>query len=191
MSNERTISVKSSVLEKALRDAGLVRFHTDSHVAELRALLDAPAETLTGHHPACRAVDDYKPGECSHSCKPAAKPQGEPVAWQVRAICSDGARLGWRDVSKDRFEEATSSANLSESAGGHVDWECRQLYAEQPAPVAVVLPERLQQVLKFLDGSGELDGCSFGDQRPGHAKFWWRLHLRACIDEVTRLNAKP
>ncbi|HJH21647.1 MAG TPA: hypothetical protein K8W20_23440 [Pseudomonas lactis] len=37
----------------------------------LRALLDAKPETVAGHHPACRAVDDYKPGECSHSCKPA------------------------------------------------------------------------------------------------------------------------
>ena len=43
MKNERMISVKPLVLEKALRDAGLIRFETDSHVVELRALLDAPA----------------------------------------------------------------------------------------------------------------------------------------------------
>lgn len=31
----------------------------------------APAvEAVAGHHPSCRAVDDYKPGDCSHGCAP-------------------------------------------------------------------------------------------------------------------------
>jgi hypothetical protein len=65
----------------------------------------------------------------------------EPVAWQIRAICSDGTRMGWRDVSKARFQEATSSAILSASAGGHVDWECRQLYSNPPAPTSAPPPK--------------------------------------------------
>ena len=71
MSNERLISVKPQVLEKALRDAGLIRFDTDSHVAELRALLDAPVPcvhewTDDGGHllvcTACGAQEDHDPG---------------------------------------------------------------------------------------------------------------------------------
>lgn len=52
----------------------------DPTTRDLRALLVAKPETVAGHHPACRAVDDYKPGDCSHNCKPAAQPKGEPVA---------------------------------------------------------------------------------------------------------------
>lgn len=177
MSNERTISVKSSVLEKALRDAGLVRFHTDSHVAELRALLDAPAaKNWEYFHNAMESERDYWKALAQ---KPADQPQGEPVApFYICAV--DFNRLV-------RDDTAIASVRVSREKRGPFT---EPLYAERPAPVAVVLPERLQQVLKFLDGSGELDGFSFGDQRPGHAKFWWRHHLRACIDEVTRLNDK-
>lgn len=51
----------------------------------LRALLDAKPQSVSGHHPACRAVDDYKPGECSHSCKSAAQRKIDPVVsgWQL------------------------------------------------------------------------------------------------------------
>jgi len=61
----------------------------------------------------------------------------EPVAWQVQAICSDGTRMGWREVSKDRFQEASASAALSASAGGHVDWECRELFSRQVFPASL------------------------------------------------------
>lgn len=101
MSNERMISVKSSVLEKALRDAGLVRFHTDSHVAELRALLDAPAKTA----PSCvgelerfesDGEDFVKVGDVIDMLGnlKAAQPQGEPI-YQLEYLgedVTDGSR---------------------------------------------------------------------------------------------------
>ena len=71
MKNEKMISVKPLVLERALRDAGLIRFETDSHVVELRALLDTPAPcahewTDDGGHlivcTACGAQEDHDPG---------------------------------------------------------------------------------------------------------------------------------
>lgn len=44
MTTNQTIDgVRREILEKALRDAKIVRFQTDKHVTELRALLDAPA----------------------------------------------------------------------------------------------------------------------------------------------------
>ena len=59
---------------------------------------------------------------------------------------------------------------------------------EQPAPVAV-LPERLQQVLKFLDGAENLDGHWFGEPHPSGRPYWWRNELRKSLAE-TNLFAK-
>ncbi|WP_235437084.1 hypothetical protein [Pseudomonas trivialis] len=63
-----------------------------------------------------------------------------------------------------------------------------KLYAEQPAPVAV-LPERLQQVLKFLDGAENLDGHWFGEPHSSGRPYWWRNELRKALTE-TNLFAK-
>ena len=113
----------------------------------LRALLDAKPETVAGHHPACRAVDDYKPGECSHSCKPAVQPQGEPVALTAVGVLRD-------DGDGGLAPEWTLEGGTAELWAGAVlliadedqdlcaeDGHC-ELYREQPAPVAAV-PERL------------------------------------------------
>lgn len=61
--------------------------------------------------------------------------------------------------------------------------------AEQPASVAVVLPERLQQVLKFLDGAENLDGHWFGEPHPSGRQYWWRNELRKALAD-TNLFAK-
>ena len=68
MTTNQTID---GVPRELLESAWEISVDTWSRAEELRALLDAKPETVAGHHPACRAVDDYKPGECSHSCKPA------------------------------------------------------------------------------------------------------------------------
>ncbi|MGY2363729.1 hypothetical protein ACW9IO_14350 [Pseudomonas azotoformans] len=134
MSNERTISVKSSVLEKALRDAGLVRFHTDSHVSELRALLDAPAALgeidLTPKRLAhAESVIEQQNhliaslrAELEESYRIDGKPQGEPVAWRYR----DGTGGQWRLTD---MPPSTWSFDPTQ-------YEARKLY-EHPAPVAV------------------------------------------------------
>lgn len=59
-----------------------------------------------------------------------------------------------------------------------------KLYAEQPAPVAVVLPERLQQILKFLDGAENLDGHWFNEPHPSGRQYWWRNELREALKET-------
>jgi len=82
---------------------------------ELRALLDAPLETVNGHHPACRAVDDYKPGECSHSCAPAVERQpiknASEVAYNLQA---ENARLEARITQLE--SEATFAAATYQAA---------------------------------------------------------------------------
>ncbi|WAK44829.1 hypothetical protein [Pseudomonas phage PseuP_224] len=55
---------------------------------------------------------------------------------------------------------------------------------KQPAPVAVVLPERLQQVLKFLEGAENLDGHWFGEPGPTGQIHWWRAELRKALEET-------
>lgn len=89
---------------------------------ELRALLDAKPETVAGHHSACRAVDDYKPGECSHSCKPAAKLQGELAARHPDAII-EGV------MTSVGISHAIYASTVSLKHGEQV-----KLYAEQPVP---------------------------------------------------------
>jgi len=95
----------------ALDNAGIF-----STATALRALLDAPevlVVPLTG------------PKEWLDSLRPAAQPQGEPVAWQHRVTA--GPQTGWSLWAPGRGKEYSE----------HYTVEVRPLYAEQPAPVAV------------------------------------------------------
>lgn len=164
MSDERMISVKPLVLEKALRDAGLVRFATDSHVVELRALLDAESA-------------------------PCAKSQveGKRERFQKWVMATKHPVFGFLDgQTLARGDDRT----------GYADEYVQGLWVaylefgpEQPAPVAV-LPERLQQILKFLDGAENLDGHWFGEPHPSGRPYWWRNELRKALAE-TNIFAKP
>jgi hypothetical protein len=132
MTTTQTIDGVPRELLERLRDSNISIAGPDFWSAwkELRALLDAPA---------CKRcngsgwIDNLRPVgtqamDCP-DCKPAAQPQGEPVA-RVEIGADRNAALtitdeNWLRSLKDR--------------GAH---QLVQLYAEQPAPVAVVLPER-------------------------------------------------
>jgi hypothetical protein len=81
----------------------------------------------------------------------------EPI-YQVRAYGE-----GWQDVDKARYEYCADLPG----------YKFRIVYAEQPAPVAVVMPERIEN----HDSGPTLSKLE--------AKGW-----NACLDEVTRLNPK-
>lgn len=88
--------------------------------------------------------------------QPFAQPQGEPVAWLNVA-----------------------TGHVTTSAVVVMDWDdekeqVKSLYAEQPAPVAVVIPERRVVPSPDLDAYKPVDAASWN----------------ACLDEVTRLNIK-
>ena len=166
----------------------------DAAIRELRALLDAPAKPVIrislellntagngfvqeqGHainelreilsaHKADQNVkstsvilDSTNSGNSSNwdsniCIKPvAAQPQGEPVAWLNVA-----------------------TGHVTTSAVEVMDWDdekeqVQSLYAEQPAPVAVVLPEHRDSDLR--------------SPTYGFARGW-----NACLDEVARLTA--
>ncbi|XCY77453.1 hypothetical protein QLG25_14135 [Pseudomonas sp. CBR-F] len=154
---------------------------------ELRALLDANPEENTPC-PQCGGslrtwgctCDPRWPSYKADSKQPAAQPQGEPVVWLDP---QSGRKANTISAALKRYNESKGGAPAAATALYTVP-----LYAEQPAPVAVVLPKRLQGILTFLDGSGTLDGYSFGDVHTSRRKFWWRNELRACLDELKRLN---
>lgn len=121
-------------------------------VAEgLRALLDAKS---------CGACNS-----CSNGCRldtespPAAQPHGEPVARHPDAII-EGV------MTSVGISHAIYASTVSLKHGEQV-----KLYAEQPAPVAVVMPER-NTASKNLD----LEQC-------GYVDGW-----NACLDEMKHLN---
>lgn len=97
----------------------------------------AKPETIAGHHLACRAVNDYKPGECSHNCNPAAQPKGVPVPKSKPVAKLHAERLTGRDGEYGITVEDSQWFNTCRLTGGEF-----YLYAEQPAPGAVVLDEK-------------------------------------------------
>lgn len=130
---------------------------------ELRALLDAPVCKTCGDSGWVPEPFSIRENmlECPE-CKPDAQPQGEPVAWQYASAL---------DVRPGGAFGMTVKARNSRSI---IRFETRPLYAEQPAPVAVVLPER-REISPTYPYLSDLD-----------------IEWNACLDEVTRLNgSKP
>lgn len=145
-------------------------------VDELRALLDAPARTpLLGggaleEQPEWAQIQILKntvadlQGDIEKlQADIAAQPQGEPFGYW---LFPKGLPL------HGRFHRVTGSDKVIDSELVVEAFDITPLYAEQPAPVAVVMPERK-----------DAPDCYFS---PGCYDSGWN----ACLDEVARLNAK-
>lgn len=90
----------------------------------------------------------------------AAQHQGEPI-YQVMYRGDGGG--GWCDAEKDSYDMKVPHPK---------HWQTRIVYAEQPAPVAVVIPDKINPESLYPDQAD----CGWND----------------CIDEVRRLNGvKP
>ena len=145
-----------------------------SRAAQLRALLDAPAETEAVHEVQWNSIhgpEGWKVVDTPtyHRCtgplwdrrithKPAAQPQGEPVAY----------------ADPKAFENFGTLAHLGGLYAREWMWAnpapgLVPLYTEQPAPVAAVMPERR------ADATTE-------DHRS------WLRGWNTCLDELKRLN---
>lgn len=72
------------------------------------------------------------------------------------------------------------------SGDGSLRWPCP---VHPPEMKALVLPDRLMEVLNFLTGTSDLDGFHYGDMHPSGRKFWWRNEVRACLERVKELNS--
>ena len=98
----------------------------------------------------------------------APQPQGEPI-YQVMYLGDGGG--GWSDAEKDSYDVKVLHPK---------HWRTRKLYAEQPAPVAVVMPEQLIAAIE-----AEQERLSQED---------YLMDSEDCVkvirEEVTRLNTK-
>lgn len=128
MYNKPMLSVERDTLEWVLNcwpkeQKGNVQEVIPSRVKELRAILDRPVECL------CRRYGKDNPHwPCPIHSQPSAQHQGEPVELDERVLYDAwrGSNLGYvRPFNKYEWSA----------------WKARARIAEQPAPVAVVLPE--------------------------------------------------
>lgn len=97
--------------------------------AEMRALLDAKPVMCHGCMAEGVSPDHF---DSDGKCK-AAQPQGEPVANPVLAYADS-----YRAMQRQGAETVSIWSVITD-----LERNIAPLYAEQPAPVAVVLPERL------------------------------------------------
>lgn len=138
-----------------------VMFENDPTVRELRALLDKPADMPDRYadRDYCVALEQERDYLREQLNKPAAQHQGEPVAW--RSLNSDGEIVTeWIDgIPPNRMADLSGNAARFD--------KLERAYAEHPAPVEVVMPERADSVAA----------------ERGYHKDW-----NAAIAEVTRLN---
>lgn len=136
--------------------------------------------------------EDVEPNELEHDQvltemreflagnKPAAQPQGEPVALtnaQHRAA-DHKEQQAFNDWAWNKQGDAIG--RMDGQAAAIEAWHARAKLAEQAAPVAVVLPERLD-----IPHRDEFESADQHAAALGEAKKW-----NECLDEVARLNAK-
>lgn len=133
----------------------------------------------------CRSCSAHlKAEDWNRRVQPATQQKIEPVAWQIRTKTNrdDSTWTEWTQCGE--MERALHSHEVGKFNRFGIMREIRPLYTEQPAPVGVVLPDRLQQVLKFLDGAENLDGHWFGEPHPSGRQYWWRNELRKALTET-------
>lgn len=149
--------------------AGLLEeHHMTKDAKKVRALLDAPAEKFNPKgwaidhsagrpilvHNNCSVIEAEQAYGLLELIKSAVQPQGDPVAW----IKPDVAKTLTKDECCYAFGSQNPKGTLI------------PLYAEQPAPVAVVMPER-REIGPNYPYLSDLD-----------------IEWSSCLDEVKRLN---
>ena len=138
----------------------------------VRALLDA-CTSCYGSGDLIDAIGDWR-GYCSCPAgvelknRPAAQHQGDPM------VFVDASEL--RNLKVSGFE--SFSALLYREQASMLCPQRVALYAEQPAPVAVVLPER-ELYMKYLVGVIPHNASEVNAYKDG-----WNT----CLEEVARLN---
>lgn len=169
MTNKPMLSVERELLERA---ASAIEKHHGSLqwviASDLRAIIDKPVNFLTPDCPDCACVQD---GQClCIPSKPAAQHQGEPVAWRYK---KSWEKKGWKICDKHPTDYG-------------IDDECYEiqaLYAESPAPVAVVMPEHTMR--SVMDAIQQARGFPMLTSNQCHA-------LAESLNYVARLNGvKP
>ena len=170
MTTNQTIDgvlVSREMLQRWLDDIGPSR-HVTPYAAlkrdELRALLDAPANPLGDPVGSFDKHMQYMHENIELKKRisdlEAAQPRGVPVAWMFKYL-SHSDSPPYRSFEVTDFHQNPKAPGIAEHT---------PLYAEQPAPVALVLPEHRDSDLR--------------SPTYGLARGW-----NACLDEVVRLTA--
>ncbi|XCY72549.1 hypothetical protein QLG25_18230 [Pseudomonas sp. CBR-F] len=193
MTTNQTIDgVSRATLEKALIDAMGSRARHSPHIAELRALLDEPVSPLSELEVLRAAVKEL---ETMRDARVDAKlAQGEPVAFTAVGVLRDDGDGGF-------VPEWILEGGTAELWAGAVlliadedqelctdDGHC-ELYRnppEQPAPVAVVLPDLEPAFEKWWEEDGQYCRAGGGSYEK---TFAYRAY-EAALGDVTRLNTK-
>ena len=171
MTNKPMLSVERELLERVAAESNYMLGFTSASnydecraaVDELRALLDNPAALPDRYEDRayCEALEQERDYLREQLKRPAAQHQGEPVAYRV--VFNDGEKSKWEDgmpQSQDLYDVRDGVIRGVERA-----------YAEQPAPVAVVIPSQLVDTW-----NGNRDDMTYD-------KGW-----NDCLAEVARLN---
>lgn len=159
MTTNQTIDgVPRELLERIAESGGYV-----PRRAELRALLDAEKDEYIPDG-ILRAVEHGAQVDAIGILKQAAQVNGEPVALPAKKYPKDWNKGTLRNCNMEYMEGYNDAIDDVGKLG--------PLYAEQPAPVAVVLPER-REIGANYPYLSDLD-----------------IEWNACLDEVTRLNTK-
>lgn len=232
MSNKPMLSVELRVLLERLLSHDFAEECQECGIgysdawSELRALLDADKVNsremglmqYVDAHPIKSAKTDLvecdacpTSGGCVSVCmkapKTAAQHQGEPVAYQIRRRTDreDSAWTKWQECSE--MERAMHSHEVRKYNRFGIMREIRALYAEQPAPVSMVMPELKTPYYKVVptkfgnkegfwqitpDSSIVYDNRDEAQARADARNASRAQHffdsLKPCLEEVARLN---
>ena len=174
MTNKPMLSVERDLIERAVQ-AIINTSQMQLALDELRAILDNPVEVTSDD--VLRWMDEHA----------AEKRQGVAVACMIRSrnlIAQANTAIDGKDHFSAWSEWDPSSLEYGQVVTDHnrndpVCYEMELLFKEQPAPVAVVMPEvdELAQIIRKVDGSHTLGAGSLAE---------------AILEEVARLNrVKP
>ena len=193
MTNKPMLSVERKLLVRLCNLNAVGWEDIEPEMKELRALLDQPVDSnelslggslaraasglinvlddeagaWTETEALKRALEDWSMG------KPAALHQGEPVRWE-RMSKMDGGTW-WPCANKGEADDAVKCG-----------WKVRPLFAEQPAPVAEVMPFA-EKVIRKLQ---RFEACASDGQGADIGRHWFDLltHL-GLLNRVQRSPA--
>ncbi|WP_046382658.1 hypothetical protein [Pseudomonas veronii] len=200
--------VPRELLERCARELSIgIGPAPKNRAQELRALLDKTDAGISASTPQGEPVAFLDIGAGGYvdlgTDQPLEALEKLPYGRHMLGIIGTYGADGWQPIVKHPTTEIEPVAYAVLADNGNIRvWSrspevveiiCGQgltpvpLYAEQPAPVAVVLPEIDESAIDDLAGSSCQEALAFGVHQDVFARLARTVHKRT-LDEVTRLN---
>ena len=128
--------------------------------------------------------------------KPAAQHQGEPVAWLAQAIGKDG-EVYRNTASPTEITMRDVGFAWGQGVIDRFAIVIKPLYAEQPAPAALTIPEECPHIIVFDDTDREQLLFAGTGARAAALKKWekisgsWNAHLFVRVERNSRDDRYP